>query len=173
MDVITSTAQSAAARVLVVADWALDPSGVVAACRRRAATDPHVTFALVVPAWLHGVDWAGDPDASRQGAARQLETLERLASHAGRKVAVAEVGDPDPIGAIEDVRAGFLPSEIMLFSRPRRLRHPFDVVSRIRRASRLPVHAVAVRATPRHGAHHGWSVLRSGGHCAHDLRHAA
>ena len=173
MDVITSTHHPAAARVLVVADWALDPYGVVAACRRRAATDPHVTFALVVPAWLHGIDWAGDPYASRPCAARQLETLERLASHAGLEVAVAEVGDPDPTSAIEDVRAGFLPSEVMLFTRPRRLRHPFDVVSRIRRASRLPVHAVAVRATPRNGEHHGWSALRSGGHCAHELRHAA
>lgn len=172
MDVTSSTDQPAA-RVLVVADWALDPYGVMAACRRRAAAEPNATFAFVVPAWLHGLDWAGDPYASRPCAARQLDTLERLASHAGLRVAGAKVGDPDPTSAIEDARAGFVTSEIMLFARPRWLRHPLDLVSRIRRSSQLPVHEIAIRATPRSGERHGWSVLRSGGHCAHELPHAA
>jgi hypothetical protein len=67
------------ARVLVVADWAVDPYGVIAACHRRAAEGGTV-FALVVPARLHGLDWVGDPYASRPCAARQLEALERIAT---------------------------------------------------------------------------------------------
>ena len=173
MDVASSTDQPAAARVLVVADWALDPYGVMAACRRRAAAEPSVTFALVVPAWLHGLDWAGDPYASRPCAARQLETLERLASHAGLDVVVAEVGDPDPTSAVEDAHTGFVATEIMLFARPRRLRHRFDQVSRIRRFSQLPVHEVSIRATPSNGERHRLGFLRSGGHCAHGFSHTA
>jgi hypothetical protein len=170
MSINASTDQPAAPRVLVVADWAIDPYGIIAACRRRAASEPRVRFGLVVPAWLHGLDWAGDPYASRPCAARQLEKLERLATHARLHLAVAEVGDPDPTSAIEDMRAEFLASEIMLFTRPRRLRHPFDLMNRIRRPTGLPIHATAIRPT---GERHAWSVLRSGGHCAQELPRAA
>ncbi len=173
MDIGPSTDQTAAARVLVVADWALDPYGVIAACRRRAAAEPRAAFGLVMPAWLHGIDWAGDPYASRPCAARQLEMLGRLAAHAGLEVALAQVGDPDPTSAIEDVHAEFLADEIMLFARPRRLRHPFDLVSRLQRASGLPIHEVAIRARTRNGERRGWSVLKSGGHCVQDLAHTA
>src|SRR5688500_16092737 len=43
-------------RVLVVADWAADPQGVVSACLTQWQ-QPAVEFALVVPARLHGLDW--------------------------------------------------------------------------------------------------------------------
>jgi hypothetical protein len=52
-------------RVLAVADWTTDPQAIVAACverQERSGGD----FALLVPAWLHGLDWVGDPpQASR------------------------------------------------------------------------------------------------------------
>ena len=40
-------------RVLVVVDWSVDPQAVIDACERRDAEQPS-SFALVVPAWLHG-----------------------------------------------------------------------------------------------------------------------
>ena len=74
--------------VLVVADWRTDPYAVVATCRRRASQGD-VRFAVVVPAWLHGLDRAGDPRASRPCAARQLETIVRLAESARLEIDVA------------------------------------------------------------------------------------
>src|SRR3954465_14258302 len=64
-------------RSLVVADWAIDARDVVAECRRRAERDAAV-FILIVPAWLHGLDWAGDPRAAVPCAQRQPLTLARL-----------------------------------------------------------------------------------------------
>jgi hypothetical protein len=163
MDVKAST--HAGARVLVVADWTVDPYGVIAGCRRRAA-DGRTAFALVVPAWLHGLDWVGDPYAGRPCAARQLEALERIAGAAGLAVELAEVGDPDPTSAIDDARAAYAATEILICGRPRRLDHPFSLARRVRRATRLVVRDVPIRTAARE--RHGWSIWRSGGHCAAD-----
>ena len=94
MDVVAADSR-AVARVLVVADWAVDPHGVLAACRRRAASGA-ARFAIVVPARLHGIDWIGDPYASRPCAGQQVDALVRLAGQAGIEVELAAVGDPDP-----------------------------------------------------------------------------
>ena len=164
MDVNASHDATAVARVLVVADWAVDPDEVVAACRRRAA-EGDVAFALVVPAWLHGLDWVGDPYASRPCAARQLEALTRMASDAGLDVELAEVGDPDPTSAIEDARAAYPATEILVCGRRRRVTHPFALVDRVRRASGLTVREAAIPAVPSERERRGWRVLREGGHC--------
>jgi hypothetical protein len=159
MDVNTSTV----ARVLVIADWAVDPDAVIAACRRRAA-ESAATFALVVPAWLHGLDWLGDPYASRPCAARQVETLVRIATAAGLHVDLTAIGDPDPTSAIDDARAAYAATEILICRRGSRL-GVFRPAGRVRRASRLPVHEVAIPARADERARRGWSVLRRGGHC--------
>jgi hypothetical protein len=171
MDVRASH-DAAVARVLVVADWTVDPYGVIAACRRRAA-EGRTAFALVVPAWLHGIDWVGDPYASRPCAARQLEALERIAVAAGLDVELAEVGDPDPASAIEDARAAYAATEILVCGRARRLGDPLGLVRRARRASGLPVRDIAVRVKPVERERRGWSALRGGGHCASDAPQAA
>ena len=49
-----------AARVLVIADWAVDPHEVTAACCRRA-TEGQTAFAFVVPAWLLDLRSARQP----------------------------------------------------------------------------------------------------------------
>ena len=153
------------ARVLVVADWAVDPYAVIAACRRRSTHGP-TTFALVVPAWLHGLDWVGDPYASRPCAARQLEALERIAGAAGIAVELTEVGDPDPTSAIDDARAVYAATEILICNRPRRFGHLFSLARRVRRTTRLQVHEVPIRTAERE--RRGLNVLRGGGHCAAD-----
>jgi hypothetical protein len=105
MDVNPPTGIAPRRRVLVVSDWRTDPYGVIEACRQRAAAGD-VAFAFVVPAWLHGLDWVGDPTASRPCAARQLETLTRLAVGASLEVPFAGVGDPDPSSAVDDAAPG-------------------------------------------------------------------
>src|SRR5215212_11710635 len=97
----TPTRDATRARVLLMADWAVDPHAVVAAASRRDARGP-AEFHLVVPAWLHGVDWAGDPLGSFPCAQRQLDRLRGLTAAAGLAVAHAAVGDPDPTAAIGD-----------------------------------------------------------------------
>ena len=134
------SAPSTRARVLVLADWRADPAGVIDACSRRASHDA-VTFALVVPAWLHGLDWAGDPFASRPCAARQLATLTALAGAAGLDVELAEVGDPDPTSAVDDALQAFVASELLVCRSRRRPGHPLDLEHRLRRTSGLPVAA--------------------------------
>src|SRR5688500_9433972 len=86
--------------VLVVADWSVDPHVVIASCSARACAG--VSFALVVPAWLHGLGWAGDPRASLPCARRQVDLLVGLSRAAGLELVAAEAGDPDPVAAIAD-----------------------------------------------------------------------
>ncbi|HEV2815433.1 MAG TPA: hypothetical protein VGW10_19405 [Solirubrobacteraceae bacterium] len=123
------------ARLLVVADWSVDPYAVVAELRRRTAHEP-AAFTLVVPAWLHGLDWAGDPTASVPCAERQLEMLVELTRRAGLDVEVGGVGDPDVISAIGDALHGRDAAEILLFERRRRFgRNPLDLAHRAQRAT--------------------------------------
>ena len=65
-------------RVLLVADWAIDPHAVVRQATRHDQMHPTV-YGLLVPAWLHGLDWAGDPEASVPCARRQVDAIRGLA----------------------------------------------------------------------------------------------
>ena len=162
----------ATARFLVVADWTVDPYAVVGALRRRAAED--AAFTVVVPAWLHGLDWAGDPSASVPCAQRQLDKLADLSIRAGLDVEVAGVGDPDVISAIGDALDGHDATEILLFERRRRFaRHPLDLVHRAQRATGLNVRRVEARPSPGPRGRHGWTLLSGGGHCEPDALQAA
>jgi hypothetical protein len=152
-------------RVLVVADWAADPYSVIAACRRRAADD-NATLALVVPALLHGIDWIGDPNASRPCAARQLAALTDLARRAGIRFALVDVGDPDPTSAVDDAIAEFAATEILLCHGEARRSHPLDLAHRLQRATgmRVETSSPGRRRAPR-GRYRRHGVL-AGGHCA-------
>ena len=149
------------AATLVVADWAVDPEAVVATC---AARDHKTELHLVVPAWLHGLDWAGDPWASVPCARRQLERIVELCLTAGLQVESAEVGDPDPLDAIGDaVRARYV-GEIMLFARGRHVAagHPLSVARRAERLTGLPVTGVATGS----GSRPKRRRFLAGAHCA-------
>jgi hypothetical protein len=159
------TNSTSTARCLVVADWAVDPYAVVAALRRRAAEEA-AAFALVVPAWLHGLDWVGDPAASVPCAQRQLEKLVELSSRAGLDVEVAHVGDPDVISAIGDALDARDATEILLFERRCRFgRNPLDLVHRAQRATGLGVRRIEAGPSQGPRGRHGWALLRGGGHC--------
>jgi hypothetical protein len=149
------------AATLVVADWAVDPQTVVTACAARGRSS---ALDLIVPAWLHGLDWAGDPFASVPCAQRQLERIIELCATAGLHVTSAEVGDPDPLSAIGDALAVVRVDEIVLFARGRHVTpgYPFSVARRAERLSGLRVTPVAVRAAPRPSRRR----FLAGSHCA-------
>ena len=130
---------------LVVADWKIDAEAVVTICRQRLAGASAVR--VVVPAWLHGLDWAGDPFASVPCARRQVERISRLCLDAGLRVISAEVGDPDPLNAISDALEH------------RRDRPDPALRARPPRRRRLPVQRRASRRTPHR--HRGTQLHRS------------
>lgn len=135
-------------RVLAVADWSLDPHVVVAAL---SAHDQgrSTEYGLLVPASLHGVDWAGEPNASRPCAQRQLDELIRLCRNAGLPIGDARIGDPESGPAIDDAFGDWPAEEILLFARSRRLRfsHPLALARRVERATSVPVTRIAVART--------------------------
>ena len=152
-------------RVLVVADWRTDAYAVVAACRGRARRGG-TRFALVVPAWLHGLDWAGDPRASRPCATRQLEALVRLGESAGLAIELAQVGDPDPTSAVDDALHEFAAGEILLCRDRPRGSHLLDLPHRLHRMTGLPVESPAIRRRSTARERRTWRAVFEGGHCA-------
>ena len=170
MDVNPPAGIAPCGRVLVVSDWRTDPYGVIEACRQRAAAGD-VEFALVVPAWLHGLDWVGDPTASRPCAARQLETLMRLAVGASLDVRFAGVGDPDPSSAVDDALHDFAATEILLCRHGRRRGHPIDFSHRLRRMTGLPVDTRSIGSRREIRDRRRWRALLEGGHCVAEPSH--
>jgi hypothetical protein len=134
---------------LVVADWRIDAEAVAVTCRQRLAGDCRLR--IVVPAWLHGLDWAGDPFASVPCAEGQLDRLSRLCSDSGFRVISAEVGDPDPLSAICDALDNRTVPEILFFGRGRHVAagYPFGVAARAERLTGLAVRCFNVRSMPR------------------------
>ena len=146
-------------RTLVVADWAIDADAVVAGCRAAGAS----RLELVVPAWLHGLDWAGDPFASVPCAERQVDRVAQLCRAAGLEVVSARVGDPDPLSAICDAVAAGAADRILLFAHGRHASagYPLSVARRAERLSGLAVRSFAAPPTAR--VHRRLRV--AGGHC--------
>jgi hypothetical protein len=161
----------AAPRVLLVADWAVNPHEVVAAAVRLVHDEPR-ELGLLVPAWLHGIDWAGDPAASVPCARRQVESVGELSIAAGLTITGAAVGDPDPGSAIVDALADWPADEIVLCVRePRVPLGPFDLARRARRLTGLPVRRVAVLPPSPPRAERSARRRRSG-HCTFDAAQA-
>ena len=165
----TETKQAPPRRVLLVADWELDPEAVVEAARNARAERPDTRLALLVPAWLHGIDWAGDPHASVPCAHLQVETIRRRCAEAGAALEWASVGDADPAAAMGDATSDWPADELLLFTRARRVRigSPLDVAHRARRLTGLPVRRIDVRARPAAARRRTWLRLGAG-HCAAD-----
>lgn len=125
-------------RVLVVADWTVDEHAATTAVKARQAESSAV-FSLVVPAWLHGIDWTGDPTASQPCAQAQADTLEYLWAHERLPLVFADVGDPDPVAAVDDALAKWSADEILLLARSATL-----AAWRIGRATGLVPRRVAI-----------------------------
>jgi len=159
---------------LAVVDWTLDPAAVVSDLSRHARTR-NITFSLLVPAWLHGLDWVGDPTASVPCAERQLSALQQLTNLAGVPVETASVGDPDLGAATGDLLDAWPAEEIVLYTREGHIvvPWPFGPASRVARASGLPVSRVAVRGKESLARARRWFARRRNGHCALPQAHLA
>jgi hypothetical protein len=139
-------------RVLLVADWNVDPRAIVGAACRRAERG-QAAFGLVVPAWLHGVEWVGDPTASVPCALRQMVAISSLADDAGLQLATAIVGDPDPATAVVDAIQCWPAGEVLLCVRGRRLTAGrLDLAHRVERMTGLPVQRAVVPPAARRRA---------------------
>ncbi|HEY2636720.1 MAG TPA: universal stress protein [Solirubrobacteraceae bacterium] len=125
---------SASARVLVVANRTAATDALLDAVRARAAAGD-ATFHLLVPATAHGLHKVVDPEESDRDEAQHAldEALPRLTQAAGGEV-TGEVGDPEPLAAIQDAvnLHGF--DEIIVSTLPRRVSRwlRLDLVSKAR-----------------------------------------
>ena len=146
-----------AERVLVVADWTADAEAVLAVCLQHRELSGGA-LRLLVPARLHGLDWAGDPGAGVPCAQRQLTTIGRLADAVGFAFEGAAVGDPDPLAAICDALHAWPAGEVLLCTRRRG-------GGRLPPARSGPVHPAADKAAGLPRSARAWLRWRSG-HCA-------
>ena len=104
-------------RVLVVANETVGGEELVSAISTLALTQT-TSFLVICPALNTRLKtWTSDEDLARDAAQRRLDaTLARLGS-VGIK-AHGEVGDGDPLVAIEDAVHTFHPDEIVISTRP-------------------------------------------------------
>lgn len=104
-------------RVLVVANETIGQEELMSAIGTRALVEK-TSFLVVCPALTTAVKaWANDEDPARVAAQERLdEMLARLAS-AGID-ARGQVGDSDPLVAIEDAVHSFHPDEIVISTHP-------------------------------------------------------
>jgi hypothetical protein len=149
MEIRTDHERKTSAAPLLVVDWIVDPEAVATAWASHL--DGGSALRIVVPAWLHGLDWAGDPWASVPCARRQLVRLGDLCLAAGLDVIAAAVGDPDPVSAICDAVDAGAVDRILLFARGRHVSatYPMSVARRAERLTGLPVQAYAAPLAPR------------------------
>lgn len=90
------------ARVLVVAHQTAATAPLLDAVRTRAQEGP-ASFHLVVPQQPHGLDKLMDPEDHGRGAAERAlaDALPKLSEAAGQEV-TGEIGDTEPLNAIQD-----------------------------------------------------------------------
>ena len=129
------------AHVLVVANRTADSDELLAALDERAQRGP-ARFTLLVPATPHGVAWAADMNSgSTEATAHMQHALQRLRD-AGLEVVDGVVGDPDPVGAVQDLlNAGGRFDEVVVSTLHRHLSRwlKLDLPSRVERSTGLPV----------------------------------
>jgi len=136
-------------RVLVVIDWSVDPDAVAEAVSADTRNE-HLAYSLLVPARLPGLDWVGDPEASRPCACDQLERAEASFRRHGLTVMLGRVGDPERLPAILDLLEESPADEVVIFDRPRRVSfcHALSLVRRLRRKTGLGVHRLTAPLAP-------------------------
>jgi hypothetical protein len=104
-------------RILVIANETV--AGVALRSQIRVATEGHRSHVLVVCPALNTPlkHWASDEDGARADARERLDRSLRELARLGID-ARGEVGDPDPLQAIEDALRTFGPDEIIISTHP-------------------------------------------------------
>ena len=156
---------SLAPRVLAAADWRIDPRQVIDALVAHDQGEPRSDFGLLVPALLPGLDWIGDPFASRPCAERQLLALRELGGEAGISIGTGSVGDPEFGTAIDDALSGWPADAILIVTRRRpALFRPLVLARRVSRHTGLPVSHVGLSRAASSAAA-GPGLLRTAPRC--------
>ena len=133
-------------RVLVVANETVGGSQLLDTIRERITNHAQARVLVVCPA-LHSPlrHWASDEDDARQKAQDRLDASLRAMQGAGIQ-ASGEIGDGDPIQAIEDAVRTFQPDELVVSTHPVGKSHWLErgVVEKARERFALPVTHVVV-----------------------------
>jgi hypothetical protein len=132
-------------RILVVANETVGGSALLNEIRKRAeGVDEQVL--VVVPALNSPLKhWTSDEDGAREAAQQRLEASLAAMRTAGIE-ARGEVGDSDPLQAIEDALRTFAPDELIISTHPPERSHWLErnVVGGARERFALPVTHVVV-----------------------------
>jgi GABA permease len=131
-------------RVLVVANETVGGSELLRAVQERAHANTRIL--VVCPALNSPLrHWASDEDGAREAAGARLEESLRAMGTAGL-AADGEIGDGDPLQAIEDGIRTFQPDELVISTHPPGRSHWLErgVVDSARARFALPVTHVVV-----------------------------
>jgi GABA permease len=132
-------------RVLVVANETVGGSQLLDTIRERIA-DRDARVLVVCPALNSPLrHWASDEDEARGNAQERLDASLRTMQGAGIQ-AEGEIGDGDPLQAIEDALRTFRPDELIVSTHPLGKSHWLErgVVEKARERFALPVTHVVV-----------------------------
>jgi GABA permease len=133
-------------RVLVVANETVGGSQLLDTIRERIAGQADARVLVVCPALNSPLrHWASDEDDARQQAQGRLDASLQAMQDAGLQ-ASGEIGDGDPIQAIEDAVRTFRPDELVVSTHPAGKSHWLErgVVEKARERFALPVTHVVV-----------------------------
>ena len=133
-------------RVLVVANETVGGSQLLETIRERLAGRLDARVLVVCPALNSPLrHWASDEDEARQKAQDRLDASLLAMQGAGIQ-ASGEIGDGDPIQAIEDALRTFQPDELVVSTHPLGKSHWLErgVVEKARERFALPVTHVVV-----------------------------
>ena len=132
-------------RILVIANETVAGGELLSAIRRQA--NGSRTALLVVTPALNGQvkHWANDDDAARVAAQERLDAS-LAALHLAGLEARGEIGDDDPLQAIDDALRTFAPDELIISTHPEGRSNWLerDVVTHARERFALPVTHVVV-----------------------------
>jgi hypothetical protein len=128
------------AQVLVVANRTAESPELLTALQERAARGP-CAFTLLVPQTPHGLAWAADPDAGQNEAEEHRQAFIEELREEGIDLADAQVGDGDPLAAIQDECNFHDYDEVIVSTLPLKLSKwlRVDLPRKARAATGLPV----------------------------------
>lgn len=144
---MNTDAHTAKKRILLVANEECLHGELCSAVREHAGEEP-AEFFIVAPALNARLShWVSDVDRAETEAQRKLQaTVEMMRDHG--YTTRGAIGDPDPVQAIEDVRAGhaFEPDEIIVSTHPHGRENWLEkrVLDRARSRYSVPVTEVVV-----------------------------